>query len=58
MTAHQLMVAAHAWDLRGARAVGMRTAYVERPVGDTPSGKDSFDLQAMGLADLAIILTA
>ena len=28
-----LMVAAHAWDLRGAQAVGMRTAYVERPVG-------------------------
>ncbi|CAM5610291.1 hypothetical protein SALBM217S_09914 [Streptomyces griseoloalbus] len=24
------MVAAHAWDLRGARAAGMRTAYVRR----------------------------
>jgi 2-haloacid dehalogenase len=27
------MVAAHAWDLRGAQAAGMSTAYVERPVG-------------------------
>ena len=26
-----LMVAAHAWDLRGARAAGMRTAYLHRP---------------------------
>ncbi len=48
----------HAWDLRGAQAVGMRTAYVERPVGDPPSAKDSFDLQAESLADLAMILTA
>ena len=28
-----LMVAAHAWDLRGARAAGLRTAHVRRPVG-------------------------
>jgi 2-haloacid dehalogenase len=48
-----LMVAAHAWDLRGARAVGMRTAYVERPVGDPPSTTDSFDLQATSLDELA-----
>ena len=53
-----LMVAAHAWDLRGAQAVGMRTAYVERPVGDPPTAKDSFDVQAKSLADLARILTA
>jgi 2-haloacid dehalogenase len=52
-----LMVAAHAWDLRGAQAVGMRTAYVERPVGDPPSAMDSFDLHATGLDDLAIRLT-
>ena len=38
-----LMVAAHAWDLRGAQAVGMRTAYVERPVGDPPAITDTFD---------------
>jgi 2-haloacid dehalogenase len=53
-----LMVAAHAWDLRGAQAVGMRTAYVERPVGDPPSAEDSFDFYANGLDDLAISLTA
>ncbi|MCQ4212015.1 haloacid dehalogenase type II [Streptomyces longispororuber] len=48
-----LMVAAHAWDLRGAQAVGMRTAYVRRPVGDPPVGTDSFDLHADGLDHLA-----
>jgi len=53
-----LMVAAHAWDLRGAQAVGMRTAYVERPVGDAPSALDSFDVHARSLEDLAIGLTA
>jgi 2-haloacid dehalogenase len=55
---HLLMVAAHAWDLRGAQAVGMRTAYVERPVGDPPSAMDSFDLHAKSLDDLAISLNA
>jgi 2-haloacid dehalogenase len=53
-----LMVAAHAWDLRGAQAVGMSTAYVERPVGDPPSATDSFDLHAKSLDDLAISLNA
>ena len=48
-----LMVAAHAWDLRGAQAVGMRTAYVARPVGDPPAATDSFDLSATSLQDLA-----
>lgn len=48
-----LMVAAHAWDLRGAQAVGLRTAYVARPVGDPPAPTDRFDLHADGLADLA-----
>ncbi len=47
------MVAAHAWDLRGAQAVGMRTAYVRRPVGDPPVSTDSFDLHADGLDHLA-----
>lgn len=51
-----LMVAAHAWDLRGAQAAGMRTAYVERPVGDPPQASDSFDLEAKSLDDLAGIL--
>jgi 2-haloacid dehalogenase len=47
------MVAAHAWDLRGAQALGLRTAYVERPVGDPPGPTDSFDLYATSLEDLA-----
>ncbi|NIH81966.1 haloacid dehalogenase type II [Amycolatopsis viridis] len=48
-----LMVAAHAWDLRGAQALGLRTAYVARPVGDPPAPADRFDLHAGDLADLA-----
>jgi 2-haloacid dehalogenase len=48
-----LMVAAHAWDLRGAQEVGLRTAYVARPVGDPPAPSDRFDLYADGLPDLA-----
>ncbi|WP_329178312.1 haloacid dehalogenase type II [Streptomyces decoyicus] len=48
-----LMVAAHAWDLRGAQSLGLRTAYVARPVGDPPASSDRFDLYADGLADLA-----
>ncbi|MYW47881.1 haloacid dehalogenase type II [Streptomyces sp. SID161] len=48
-----LMVAAHAWDLRGAQALGLRTAYVARPVGDPAAPADRFDLHAEGLADLA-----
>jgi 2-haloacid dehalogenase len=53
-----LMVAAHAWDLRGAQAKGMRTAHVARPAGDSPSEMDSFDLHASGLEDLSMTLTA
>ncbi|GAA3768768.1 haloacid dehalogenase type II [Streptomyces coacervatus] len=48
-----LMVAAHAWDLRGAQGLGLRTAYVARPVGDPPTPSDRFDLHAEDLADLA-----
>lgn len=48
-----LMVAAHAWDLRAAQGLGLRTAYVARPVGDRPSSSDRFDLYADGLEDLA-----
>lgn len=48
-----LMVAAHAWDLRGAQRLGLRTAYVARPVGDPPAPEDRFDLYVDDLADLA-----
>ncbi|MFJ9472516.1 haloacid dehalogenase type II [Streptomyces caniferus] len=48
-----LMVAAHAWDLRGAQGLGMRTAYVGRPVGDPPTSSDGFDLHADDLTGLA-----
>ncbi|THV39548.1 haloacid dehalogenase type II [Glycomyces buryatensis] len=51
-----LMVAAHAWDLRGAQASGMRTAYVHRPVGDPPRDSDTFDLHCDGLEELATAL--
>ncbi|MFD7661831.1 haloacid dehalogenase type II [Streptomyces sp. NPDC059788] len=48
-----LMVATHAWDLRGAQRLGLRTAYVARPVGDPPALSDRFDLYADNLDDLA-----
>jgi 2-haloacid dehalogenase len=33
-----LMVAAHRWDLDGARSAGLRTAFVERPAEKGPHG--------------------
>jgi 2-haloacid dehalogenase len=48
-----VMVAAHAWDLRGAQALGMRTAYVQRPVGDPPAASDRFDWHVQNLDELA-----
>jgi 2-haloacid dehalogenase len=56
--ARVLMVAAHAWDLRGAQAMGMRTAYVRRPVGDPPTSSDAFDWHVTGLDELVTALTA
>lgn len=53
-----LMVAAHAWDLRGAQAVGMLTAYVRRPAGDPPTGADAFDGHFDSLDGLAEALAA
>lgn len=53
-----LMVASHAWDLRGAQARGMRTAYVQRPVGDPPTTSDVFDGRFSGLDELVTALTA
>jgi 2-haloacid dehalogenase len=52
-----LMVAAHAWDLRGAQAAGMRTAYVRRPVGDPPTSDDAFDWRFDELDQLVSSLT-
>ncbi|WP_198037069.1 hypothetical protein [Nocardia sp. BMG51109] len=51
-------MAAHAWDLRGAQAVGMRTVYVRRPVGDPLTSSDVFDGRFDGLDDLVTALTA
>lgn len=53
-----LMVAAHAWDLRGAQRLGLRTAYVARPVGDPPAPEDRFDLHADSLSELVERLDA
>jgi 2-haloacid dehalogenase len=46
-----LMVAAHAWDLAGARAAGLHTAFVERPAEKGPHR--SADRAADAGADLA-----
>ena len=53
-----LMVAAHAWDLRGAQTRGMRTAYVQRPVGDPPTSSDTFDRRFNNLDELVTALNA
>jgi 2-haloacid dehalogenase len=54
-----LMVAAHRWDLEGARAAGLRTAFVERPREKGPhrtadrTGDVTSDLTATSFTDLA-----
>ncbi|MFI6348034.1 haloacid dehalogenase type II [Streptomyces sp. NPDC050560] len=57
-----LMVAAHPWDLRGARTSGMRTAYVRHPGANaTAAGTDETggaDRWFNGLGELATALTA
>lgn len=47
-----LMVAAHAWDLRAARAAGMRTAFLERPGADRPTAQDTFDHHVTGVDEV------
>ncbi|KQZ23197.1 haloacid dehalogenase type II [Microbacterium sp. Root553] len=47
-----LMVAAHSWDLRGAQAAGLRTAYLNRPTGDPPTNEDMFDFRFEALSEL------
>lgn len=57
-----LMVAAHVGDLRAARQVGLRTAFVSRPLEWGPSGRSepppdpTFDVIASDFIDLSDIL--
>jgi 2-haloacid dehalogenase len=57
-----LMVAAHVSDLRGARAAGLRTAFVARPLEFGPAGKPdlkpdpSFDVSARDFKELAALM--
>jgi 2-haloacid dehalogenase len=54
-----MMVAAHKWDVEGAKAAGLRTAFVERPLEKGPDGKAdrlsdvNVDLGAHDFLDLA-----
>lgn len=48
-----LMVAVHPWDLQGARAAGLRTAWIARGAGQWPTCFDRPELVASGLDDLA-----
>ena len=54
-----MMVAAHLGDLRAAKSVGLRTAFVPRPLEYGPAGKPdlqpdaSVDLAARDFVDLA-----
>lgn len=52
-----LMVAAHGWDIAGAKAAGMRTAFIARPGQSiySPSGQPDFIVK--DLQDLAALLT-
>jgi 2-haloacid dehalogenase len=59
-----MMVAAHLGDLRAAKAVGLKTAFVPRPLEYGPAGKPdlkgdaSVDVEAKDFNDLAAKLTA
>lgn len=52
-----MLVAAHPWDLAGARAAGLRTAFIDRPLEygpGSPAREDpEADVSASGLHDLA-----
>jgi 2-haloacid dehalogenase len=58
-----LMVAAHGWDLDGARAAGMRTAFLERPAEkgpDRPADRAvnvASDLTVASFTELAQVLS-
>jgi len=49
--AEVMMVAAHLGDLRAAKALGLRTAFVVRPLEYGPQGKP--DLKGDGVADVS-----
>jgi 2-haloacid dehalogenase len=57
-----LMVAAHGWDLAGAREAGLHTAFIERPLEKGPGGgadraeETACDLAATSFTDLARLL--
>jgi 2-haloacid dehalogenase len=57
-----LMVASHGWDLDGARAAGLRTAFVERPLEKGPdraadrASDVTSDIAAPGFGELAAAL--
>lgn len=57
-----LMVACHKYDLHGAREVGMRTAFVARPLEFGPKGNvdidfdASFDINVRDFIELAMVL--
>jgi 2-haloacid dehalogenase len=51
--AEVMLVAAHPWDLAGARAAGLRTAFVERPLEYGPGSPPRADTEAdASVADL------
>jgi 2-haloacid dehalogenase len=49
---HMLLVAAHGWDIDGARDAGLRTAFLERPLEKGPHG--AADRPADVTSDLAV----
>ncbi len=53
-----MMVAAHVYDLRAAKALGMKTAFVARPSEWDPAGDPDFDVHATDFVDLARKLDA
>jgi 2-haloacid dehalogenase len=52
-----MLVAAHPWDLDGARAAGLRSAFVDRPLeygpGSEPRADPDADIAVGGLGELA-----
>jgi 2-haloacid dehalogenase len=58
--AELMLVAAHPWDLNGARSAGLQTAFVSRPreygPGSQPHDHPDFDLSAGDLHELARLL--